>query len=53
MWKLNSDKKLKPEIGLWSWAIWVEVWANKDQESVREYVSYIKIKATVLWLIGD
>jgi hypothetical protein len=30
VWKLNGDKKLKPEIGLWSWAICVEVWAYKD-----------------------
>jgi len=30
VWKLNGDKKLKPETGLWSWAIYVEVWANKD-----------------------
>jgi len=30
VWKLKGHKKLKPEIGLWSWAVWVEVWANKD-----------------------
>jgi len=30
VWKLNGVKKLKPAIGLWSWAILVEVWANKD-----------------------